>query len=166
MDIRKADIKEFSEIRDIYASARAFMSENGNAEQWKGGYPSDSLIKSDIERENLYVCMDGEEIAGVFYFAKENDPSYEKIYEGEWLNDNEYAVIHRVAVAKQGRGVSAFCFDYCYNAFPNLKIDTHKDNIPMQKALAKNGFARCGKIYLDNGEERIAYQKAKNCCKI
>lgn len=106
--------------------------------------------------------MDGEEIAGVFYFAKENDPTYEKIYDGAWLNRNEYAVIHRIAVAKQGRGVSAFCFDYCYNAFPNLKIDTHKNNIPMQKALAKNGFSLCGKIYLDNGEERIAYQKSKD----
>lgn len=36
MNIRKADIKEFSEIRDIYASARKFMSENGNETQWKG----------------------------------------------------------------------------------------------------------------------------------
>ena len=162
MNIRKANINEFYAIRDIYAQARAFMSENGNADQWKGGYPSDSLIKSDIERENLYVCMDGEDIAGVFYFAKENDPTYEKIYDGEWLNDEEYAVMHRVAVSKQGRGVSAFCFDYCYNALPNLKIDTHTDNIPMQKALAKNGFVRCGKIYLENGDERIAYQKSKN----
>ena len=160
MNIRKANINEFSEIRYIYASARKFMSENGNAEQWKGGYPSDSLIKSDIERGNLYVCMDGEDIAGVFYFATENDPTYEKIYDGTWLNDNEYAVMHRVAVAKQGRGVVSFCFDYCYNVFPNLKIDTHKDNIPMQKALAKNGFSLCGKIYLDIGDERIAYQRS------
>lgn len=159
MNIRKATAKDFFKIRDIYASARAFMSENGNASQWKGGYPSDSLIQEDIERGNLYACMDGEDIAGVFYFAVENDPTYEKIYGGKWLNEDKYAVIHRVAVAKQGRGVSSFCFDYCYNAFQNLKIDTHKDNIPMQKALQKNGFLLCGRIYLQNGEERLAYQK-------
>ncbi len=159
MNIRKANINEFDKIRYIYASARLFMSENGNATQWKDGYPSDELIKDDIERESLYVCMDGDDIVGVFYFAKENDPVYAKIYGGKWLNEREYAVVHRVAVAKQGRGVAAFCFDYCYNTFPNLKIDTHNDNIPMQKALLKNGFLFCGKIYLENGEERLAYQK-------
>ena len=41
----------------------------------------------------------------------------------------------------------------------NLRIDTHEKNIPMQGCLAKNGFARCGIIYLEDGDPRIAYQK-------
>ena len=113
MNIRKANINDLSAVSAIYAKAREFMSANGNAEQWSGGYPSDTLIRSDIEREKLFLCMDGERIAGVFYFALENDPAYEKIYGGKWLNDKEYAVIHRVAVAMQGKGVVSFCFKYC-----------------------------------------------------
>ena len=41
--------------------------------------------------------------------------------------------------------------------YGHLRIDTHKDNIPMQKALEKNGFGRCGMIYTDDGSQRIAY---------
>ena len=41
--------------------------------------------------------------------------------------------------------------------------DTHPDNLSMQKALAKNGYAFCGKITLCSGSEagdpRFAYQK-------
>ena len=40
------------------------------------------------------------------------------------------------------------------------QIDTHKDNIPMQRVLLRNGFVYCGIIHLENGDERIAYQKA------
>ena len=162
MDIRNARLDELDEIMDIYEKARLFMSENGNPTQWGDGYPPRELVVDDIEKKHLFVCEDDGEIAAVFYFAVGNDPTYEKIYEGDWLNDNEYAAIHRVAVAKQGRGVIARCFEYCLGICLDLKIDTHKNNIPMQKALAKNGFSLCGKIYLDNGEERIAYQKSKD----
>ena len=41
----------------------------------------------------------------------------------------------------------------------NLKIDTHRDNRIMQHLLDKNGFTYCGIIYLDDGTERLAYQK-------
>lgn len=159
MQIRNAKAKELDTIMDIYEKARVFMCENGNPTQWWDGYPPRELISEDIERRRLFVCEDEGEIAAVFYFAKENDPTYEKIYEGEWLNDNEYAVMHRVAVAKRGKGVISCCFDYCLDKCGDLKIDTHKDNIPMQKALEKNGFKYCGIIYIYTGDERIAYQK-------
>lgn len=41
----------------------------------------------------------------------------------------------------------------------NIRIDTHRNNIPMQKTLIKNGYRVCGTIYLENGDERIAFQK-------
>ena len=70
-------------------------------------------------------------------------------------------MIHRIAVAAQGRGVVRFCFDWAFERCGNVKIDTHEKNLPMQKALAKNGFLRCGTIYIDSGESRIAYQRSK-----
>ena len=160
MEIRKASISELAIISQMYSEARNFMKESGNASQWKDGYPPDKLIMSDIQKGALYLCMDGESAVGVFYFAVENDVDYERIYDGEWLNSERYAVIHRVAVTAKGKGVAAFCFSYCFEHFPNLKIDTHADNTPMQRSLEKNGFIRCGRVVLHNGEERIAYQKA------
>ena len=41
----------------------------------------------------------------------------------------------------------------------SIKVDTHKDNISMQKLLRKNDFKYCGIIYLEDGSERIAFEK-------
>ena len=40
-----------------------------------------------------------------------------------------------------------------------MKNDTHKDNQSMQRMQAKNGFEYCGLIYLEDGAERIAFEK-------
>lgn len=39
----------------------------------------------------------------------------------------------------------------------NVRIDTHEKNTTMQHQVEKNGFTRCGIIYLENGAPRIAY---------
>lgn len=161
MNIRKAKREELTRIEEIYAAARVFMREQGNPDQWKNQYPTRELIAQDIEKERLYACEQDGEILGVFYFALGEDPTYLLIEDGKWLSDDPYGVIHRIAVAARGRGVAAFCFEHCFSICPNIRIDTHRDNLPMQRALQKNGFVRCGIIHLENGEERIAYQKTK-----
>ena len=161
LEIRKATEHDVPCVLDIYASARRFMRETGNPNQWAGVYPAPEDVHSDIELSRLYVCTDGEEILGVFCYFEGVDPTYLKIYDGQWQSDAPYSVIHRIAVAESahGRGVAAACFDYAYNSSKNVRIDTHRDNLPMQKALLKNGFVRCGIIYLANGDERVAFQK-------
>ena len=160
MRIRKACMEELSAIDAIYANARAFMRKTGNMEQWAGGYPPTSVIREDIEAQRLYVCEDEGRLLGVFYFQQGEDPTYRRI-DGAWRNDRPYGVMHRVAVAEQGRGVASFCYAYCFSICGNLKIDTHRDNLPMQRSLEKNGFVRCGIIYLENGDPRIAFQKCE-----
>ena len=160
MKIRRATANELPQIMEIYARAREFMRQNGNPDQWKDNHPSIEMIREDIEQGNCYLCVSMGEIYGVFYFSEGDDPTYSYIEDGKWLNDSPYGVIHRIAVAKHGKGVAAFCFEYALNLCGNVKIDTHADNLPMQKALAKNGFTRCGTIYLADGSPRIAYQKS------
>ena len=48
---------------------------------------------------------------------------------------------------------------YCSSVAHALRIDTHADNHPMQKALSRLGFAYCGVIYLQSGDSRMAFQK-------
>ena len=160
MEIRKAEMGDLPIILEIYADARRYMRENGNLHQWGNGYPSEDLVRADMEQGICHVCMDGGEVVGVFVFFEGEDPTYQKIYDGAWKNDRPYGVIHRIAVAKHCKGVASFCFDYAFSKCGNVKIDTHRDNIPMQRSLLKNGFDRCGIIYLANGDERIAYQKS------
>ena len=159
LSIRPATDADLEAIESIYDSARRFMRQTGNLHQWVNGYPSRAVITADLEAGHLFVCEENAGILGVFCFFIGNDPTYEKIYDGTWLKKGESGVIHRIAVAVPGKGVAQFCFDYAFSQCGNIRIDTHRDNIPMQKALLKNGFARCGVIYLLNGDERIAYQK-------
>ncbi len=160
MIIRKATEADVMAAAEIYEHARRFMRESGNPDQWNGDYPNELDVREGIAAGTSYVCEDGGEVVATFHYEREaDDPTYRRIYEGQWLSDLPYSVIHRIAVKHHGRGIIDFCFSECFKLFPNIRIDTHEANIPMQRALIRNGFRRCGIIYLESGDRRIAFQK-------
>ena len=159
MEIRKTKIEELDTVMQIYAYARKFMEDHGNPNQWKKTNPPRERVEKDIKEGKSHVCISGDEIVGVFYFAIEEDPTYQVIYDGAWKNPDKYAVVHRIASAGKEKGVGTFCMNWAYEQFSNVKIDTHRDNAVMQNMLKKNGFSYCGIIHLENGEERLAFQK-------
>lgn len=147
-------------IMDVYAAAKEFMKATGNANQWSGTYPEKELIESNMADGSFYVCeTDGGRIAGTFYFKVERDPTYTVIEGGEWLNDEPYGVVHRIASNGIRKGVADLCLQWCFDHHGNIRIDTHRENRVMQNILKKNGYTRCGIIYLGNGDERIAFHK-------
>lgn len=154
---RHAEKADLPVILEIYARARKFMAENGNTVQWKNNCPTREQIEKDIEENNLYVYENSGEIQGVFAFIPGSDPTYQYI-DGAWLEDTPYAAIHRVASAGKEKGVFTKIADYCKSQISHLRIDTHALNLPMQGAVEKNGFQRCGTIYLEDGSPRIAYE--------
>ena len=162
MIIRKTVESDLNQIEKIYQNAKRFMRENKNPNQWNGERPNIDSAREDMQNDCGFVVVDNEEILAVFYFSTNEEPTYKKIYEGKWLNDEPYGVIHRIAVKKQGCGIIEHCINECLKYCTNLRIDTHRDNFPMQRALLKRGFKYCGIIYLENGEERLAYQKTNN----
>ena len=145
---------------EIYDNARNFMRENGNKNQWINGYPSKELIIEDINLKRFYGVYENNELIGVFMLLIGNDPTYDKIYEGSWLNNEEYVVIHRIGTVLHGKGVAKACYDFALSKCKNLRIDTSRENLIMQHSLNKNGFKYCGVIYLENGDPRLAYQKS------
>jgi hypothetical protein len=153
-------MEDFDAVMDIYPDARLVMQKTGNENQWINGYPSGELIMNDIVNGNSYVCLDtNNEIAGTFCFVRGDDVTYSRIYDGQWLNDEPYGVIHRLAGKKNSRGIAASCLQWCFGRCCNIRVDTHRDNVIMQHILEKTGFVRCGIIYVANGTERIAFQK-------
>lgn len=75
------------------------------------------------------------ELVGTFCYIEGIDPTYLKIYEGEWLNDEPYAVIHRMASNGKQKGISTECLKWAFAHCDNIRIDTHRDNIVMQNLL-------------------------------
>ena len=155
--VRTAKAEDLPRIEEIYAYARAFMVKTGNPNQWGKTNPPHEWLVDDIKRGLLYVITAGQEIHGVFYFYIGEDPTYGSIEDGCWKYHPPYGTIHRIASDGSG-GILKTAVSFCANMIDHIRIDTHHDNIVMQKAVAKLGFERSGIIRLANGDPRIAYE--------
>lgn len=133
------------------------MRRNGNPTQWADDYPSPGLLGTDIAKRQLYVLEEGGAVHAVFVLAHGPDPTYLRI-DGQWLSDKPYMVIHRIASDGVCRGVLAEAVRFAEERTGSLRIDTHENNRIMRQLLSEHGFAYCGIIYLENGEERLAFQ--------
>lgn len=160
MKIRKAVMGEIDLLMEKYRDARRFMREHGNPDQWGNNYPPRKIVEKDVQEGNCYVCEEEGRIVGVFYYRKGKDADYAVIEEGQWLSDAPYGVVHRIVSDGTVKGTASFCLSWAFGQCGNLRIDTHRDNKVMQKLLRKNGFSYCGLIHIEDGSERLAYQKA------
>ena len=154
--IRKAGEEDLPRILEIYAYARSFMAVNGNPNQWGNSHPAVSTLEDDIRNGDLYVVADPSGIHGVFAFLLGVDPTYLKIFDGNWRSSTPYGTIHRIASDGSG-GILAAALAYARGVIDHIRMDTHADNHIMQQALIKAGFSRCGIIYIADGTPRIAY---------
>lgn len=158
-NILLAKEEDLPRIMEIYDIAKAYMRANGNPNQWNGAYPDPETLRTDIEKQRLYVYKKDGRIHGVFMLLLEEEPTYAYIEDGSWREETPYGTIHRLAGDGEVRGLFAKCVAFCEKKVPYLRADTHFDNHTMQHLLEKNGFERRGIIYLKNGDPRIAYQK-------
>ena len=159
--IRKAIESDLLEIKNIVDKARELMKSSGNINQWVDGYPSIDVLLSDIRSGNAYLLL--RENKAVAYFAMIDGPdsTYNFIAEGNWLNDESYGVLHRIASNGEAKGVFKEILLYASEHYSNIRIDTHHDNKIMQRLLEQNGFVYCGVIFLADGSPRLAYQRIK-----
>lgn len=167
LTIRHTKLEDIQRLQQIFATARQFMHETGNPDQWAPDYPNIELLQQDIESGDSYVieAMSDESadnsdstIVATFVLRGGIDPTYNTIYEGQWLNDAPYVTIHRVASSQQVKGVFKAVMRFALEAYDNIRIDTHRDNLVMQQAISKAGFKYCGVIHCWNGTDRLAYQ--------
>ena len=157
--IRKATYDDVPVLMDVFRKARGIMRSSGNMNQWNDGYPSEEVVRKDIDNGHCVVlCEDGKVVA-TMAFIPGPDPTYAEIYDGGWLSDAPYHVIHRIAVAEPGHNAAKALLDWGFGQAGSIRIDTHKDNVIMQHVLSKYGFTHCGMILLANGDPREAYQK-------
>ena len=163
MFIRHSRKEDIPRMMEIYAIARQFMADHGNPTQWgPSRWPPRELLEADIESGRSYVCEHEGRIVGTFFFdfGEDVEPTYGVIYDGACRYDGPYGVLHRVAADGSMKGVGKCCLDWAYAQCGHLRVDTHGDNIVMQNLLEKNGFTRCGIIYIvKDPYPRIAYEK-------
>ena len=165
MIIRKSTIEDLDRLMPIFDEARKTIAMLG-IDQWQNGYPSPHVIREDIALNRSYLVELGDEVCATFVLVDDGEPTYDKVYEGEWLKNEEYVAIHRVAISvkNRGTGISTAIMEYARNYARSLdrrslRIDTHQGNKVMRRMLEKHGFTHQGTIYLESGDKRVAYEK-------
>lgn len=165
MTIRKATTEDISSILKIIKQAQTYFKEN-NIDQWQNDYPNYSTIEADINNRFSYVVLSEDRIVATFMVTDDEEVTYKKIYEGNWLSESNYLVIHRIAVDNncKGKGLSGLIIEYVATMaksiqVPSIRVDTHEENKSMRKTLLKHDFKECGVIYLLDGAKRIAFEK-------
>lgn len=163
MTFGRAREEDLPAIGKILAAAREYLGEQG-LDQWQKFAPTEEDTRRHFGRGEQYVLRDGAEIAGVCVVVP-HEPAYDHI-DGAWRQEGGYLAIHRVAASPDARrrGVASALFAGAEalareRGVRALRIDTHKDNLPMRGALEKNGFIYCGTVVIATGERRVAYEK-------
>lgn len=165
MEFRQAKISDLDQIVEIIELSKKYLKET-KVDQWQDGYPEKEDLRIDIESRNSYVLTNKDEIVATTVISLDGESTYNSIFNGEWITNEDYIVMHRVAVHDKYKGKGIFkelikeAESLALNkGISSIKIDTHRDNISMQRAVVKNDFKKCGIIYLEDGSERIAFEK-------
>ena len=162
---RKTRTSDINEVMEVITQGQAYLKSIG-VDQWQNGYPNEEVIKEDIAIGYGYVLECHKKIIGTVAISFDGEPWYDGIYDGKWLTNEDFLVIHRLAVSDDVRGTDVAteilrqAEQLCaLRGVRSIKIDTHKDNIVMQKFIKKNGFVYCGMVILGSEGERLAFEK-------
>ena len=162
-NFRKATPSEIPQIWTIIQQA-ILRRKNDGSQQWQDGYPNEDVIKQDIRKGIGYVLTDDNIVIGYVAIIFNDEPAYELI-KGTWLTNEEFVVVHRVAISddylRKGLAQKIFLFteDLAIdNNIFSIKVDTNFDNIPMLKIIEKLGYSYCGEVYF-RGDARKAFEK-------
>ena len=164
MIIRKSKLDDIAAIMEIIADAQSLLASRG-VDQWQDGYPTVDVITKDIANDDSYVLEDEGVVIATAVISFAGEVTYNSI-DGQWLNDNDYVVVHRLAVRNSAlrgglaRQMMLYAEKLAHERnISDIRVDTHSDNKAMQSLLTSLGYTLCGKITLLSGAPRIAFQK-------
>ena len=167
MNIELVILDDLNKLMDIYDLARVRMVNEGNLTQWDNREVFKTEIIDYINKKILYKVIENDEIVGYFAYIYDIEHAYDVI-NGKWLNQDKYITIHKIASKYNNKGIGGFIIKYVIDrckkeGIYNIKIDTHKNNLSMNKFLTNKGFINCGVISLtldfnDEYSLRNAYQ--------
>ena len=102
LTFRKATFNDKEAVWKILQEAIERRRKDGS-KQWQDGYPNPETVQKDMEQNFGYVLVSEGETVAYCAIILNYEPAYEEI-EGQWLNDEEFFVIHRVAVSEKAAG--------------------------------------------------------------
>lgn len=124
-----------------------------------GKHPTDEMIQSFIVRQEMYLFMDEQNVAGMTAITMFQEKNYREVMWNRNLKDDEVASLHIFTVTPeyQGKGASEKMMAEIISLAKEkdkkaIRLDTLASNIPAQRFYEKLGFEYRGKqnLYTEN----------------
>lgn len=153
---QKGNKKDVHRIYELFLKGIEEMTENG-INQWDEVYPNINDIENDLDKEELFVGMSGNEIAVVYVLNKEYDEQY---HNGNWsLATENFKVIHRLCVHPkfQNRGFGKKTLLYIEEVLRQqgiraIRLDAFSQNPYALKMYNSLGYTAVGEAFWRKGK--------------
>ena len=146
MIFRKAEKEDFDKIKSLYWTLIDQEQDDPSFPHWKKGiHPSDEMIQDSIDKGDLYVLADGDEIAACVIA---NDEKVEGYADAPWqIDSDEVIVLHVLAVRPnhRGKGLARRLVENVIEQERKagkkaLRLDVIENNTIAEKLYQKLGF--------------------------
>ena len=146
MIFRKAEKEDFDKIKSLYWILIDREQDDPSFPHWKKGiHPSDEMIQDSIDKGDLYVLADGDEIAACVIA---NDEKVDGYSDAPWqIDSDEVIVLHVLAVHPnhRGKGLARRLVENVIEQERKagkkaLRLDVIENNTTAEKLYQKLGF--------------------------
>ena len=151
---------DFAVVREKYIDVIEHTRHMNIHARWiYGQHPTDAMIQSYIDRQEMYLFIDGQNVAGMTAITMYQGEDYHEVIWSQNLKDDEVASLHIFTVTPeyQGKGVSKRMMAEIISLAMEkrkkaIRLDTLVSNIPAQHMYEELGFAYRGKqnLYAEN----------------
>ncbi len=148
MEYRLGTIDDLDEICDLIKDAIVTMEFHG-IHQWDELYPARYDFEEDIAAGNLYVAMEGTDLAGLYVISSECDEEYHRC---QWDSKDEMAyILHRFCISPkyQNQGIGKQMLLHVENqirtmGYGAVRLDAFTQNPFALQMYEHNGYATKG----------------------
>lgn len=164
---RRAGAQDLDTIMSIVVKAQKLLSLR-KIPQWQGADgPRRAEFQKAIDAGTCYVLTHNDTVVATALLVAATDAAYEQI-DGAWSakSSRPYVAIHRLCVTSEQTNqgfanemLSQLIARAKHLGYFDVRIDTHRLNVPMQHVIQKAGFHYQGVVHLAVRDgERLGYQ--------
>lgn len=165
--IRHAQLSDLDEIWQLRNETSSLLKSR-QIDQWQHNLPDKQTFIKDINQGEFFVYEIDNKVVGMIAVKEGIEPTYNKIFEGNWSLDKPYMTIHRLAVNPLylGKKISFELMEFAHQIARDkninyLRIDTHENNLYAQRLFTNLKYQLKGYILLDKvhigDRKRLAY---------
>ena len=143
MNFRLASENDINEICLLIESAIQEM-EKHEIFQWDNVYPTESDFLKDIEKDNLFVGEEDDNISVVYAINKDYDEQYSN---GKWMYpESDFRIIHRLCVnpAYQNKGVAKRTLEHIESSLRDNGVESIRLDVFTENPFALSLYRKCG----------------------